>query len=86
MALEEESLRDSRAAGNRGRTAWALQNLASLVFQQGDDERGTALLNESLALLHCSQSWRARLAALVGLRCSRGPSFGGATATRRSSC
>jgi predicted ATPase/transcriptional regulator with XRE-family HTH domain len=50
LALEEACLQDCRAAQNPEITAWALQNLAGLVFLHGDDAQGNILLDESLAL------------------------------------
>jgi tetratricopeptide (TPR) repeat protein len=50
VLLEEESLRDARAAQNNRRAAWALQGLASKAFYQGDDVQGQVLLEESQAL------------------------------------
>src|SRR5206468_3994742 len=41
--LQTESLRDSRAAQNPFRTAWALAFLAHLAFLHGDEARGSAL-------------------------------------------
>jgi tetratricopeptide (TPR) repeat protein len=48
--LQTESLRDARTAGNKSRTAWALQDLARYAFLNGDDVRGHALLDESQSL------------------------------------
>ncbi len=50
IAFEEASLRDSRAARNADRTAWALANLADFAFIDGDDVRANVLLDECLEL------------------------------------